>query len=178
MKNNETRKCKICDQWFEKANPTHELCYDCYKKTNQIVEIKNFNFNEILEKANNTANNFDPRKKWKAENLCDDGHYVRSRAEMIIDNWLYHNEYVHAYEKSVFLPNNPSENLLSDFFLPKGKIHIEFWGIKNNEHYTYRKEQKIELYKKNNLNLISLNDDDLTRLEDKLHRKIHEFTRE
>ena len=36
------------------------------------------------------------RDKFEAKHRTADGHYVRSRAEMLIDNWLYMSEIVHA----------------------------------------------------------------------------------
>jgi len=32
----------------------------------------------------------------------EDGHWVRSKAELIIDNWLYRGRIVHAYERRFF----------------------------------------------------------------------------
>lgn len=37
------------------------------------------------------------RDKFEAKHRAADGHYVRSKAEMLIDNWLYMSEIVHAY---------------------------------------------------------------------------------
>jgi len=40
-----------------------------------------------------------------------------------------------------------------DFYILKGKIYTWFWGYEDDEAYVNRKEKKIELYKKYNLNL-------------------------
>ena len=40
----------------------------------------------------------DYRKKWPAAYRCEDGHYVRSKNEQLVDNWLYHHNICHAYE--------------------------------------------------------------------------------
>lgn len=41
------------------------------------------------------------REKFPATHRAADGHMVRSRAEMLIDNWLYMAEIVHAYERKL-----------------------------------------------------------------------------
>jgi hypothetical protein len=187
--NGEIGKCLTCDEWFEKRNFDHEYCYECYTKkqkevieenlktVKKIIKEKQYAKQVIIGKEKENTDNTDPRKKWEACHQCDDGHYVRSYSEVLIDNWLYHNGHVHAYEKSVFMPNNPDENMLSDFYLPKGNVYIEFWGLNNNDRYAERKEYKIELYKNNNLNLINLEEEDIKRLNDKMPRLIHEFTK-
>ena len=59
----------------------------------------------------------DFRKKYPAEYRTKDGHYVRSKAELTIDDSLYLWGIVHAYEKK--LPNT-EENVYSDFHIPSG----------------------------------------------------------
>lgn len=93
-----------------------------------------------------------------------DGHYVRSRAEMLIDNWLYMAEIVHAYERRLPV----SEEVYCDFYLPAGKVYIEFWGMESDPKYAARKEQKKSIYEKYGLNLVELNDDDIINLDDVL----------
>lgn len=93
-----------------------------------------------------------------------DGHYVRSRAEMLIDNWLYMAEIVHAYERRLPV----EEEVYCDFYLPVGKVYIEFWGMESDPKYAARKEQKKEIYQKYALNLVELNDDDIVNLDDVL----------
>ena len=49
--------------------------------------------------ANINKDNF--REKFEAKHRTIDGHYVRSKAEMLIDNWLYQYGLVHAYERKL-----------------------------------------------------------------------------
>jgi len=93
-----------------------------------------------------------------------DGHYVRSRAEMLIDNWLYMAEVVHAYERRLPI----EEEVYCDFYLPVGKVYIEFWGMESNPKYRERKNKKKEIYHKYGLNLVELNDNDIINLDDVL----------
>lgn len=112
------------------------------------------------------------RDKFPATLRASDGHCVRSRAEVIIDNFLYNNQIIHAYERKVPI----EEELYCDFYIPGGKkVYIEFWGKVGDEQYENRKKKKIELYKKNQLNLIELGDDDITKLDDILPGKLLKY---
>ena len=84
------------------------------------------------------------REKFAAQHRATDGHFVRSKAEMLIDNWLYMAEIVHAYERKLPI----EEDVYSDFYIPTGKVYIECWDYENDRKYLSRKKQKIELYKK------------------------------
>ena len=100
---------------------------------------KALNPNKKTKQENNNKANF--RDKFKAEYRTNDGHYVRSRAEVIISNWLFSECIAHAYEKRVPI----EEDVYCDFYIPKGKIYIEFWGYEDDEKYLARKQKKREL---------------------------------
>lgn len=117
----------------------------------------------------------DFRKQFPAEDQCEDGHYVRSYSEMLIDNWLYNRGILHAYEKSVFMPSDPEAVVLSDFYLPDGDVYIEFWGLNDDEKYLARKEKKMKLYEENNIKVIHLEEKHIKRLNDTMPRKLHEY---
>ncbi len=129
----------------------------------------------MKSRKRSSFNDEDYRTQWPAQNQCDDGHYVRSYSEMLIDNWLYNNGYVHAYEKSVFIESEPEAVVLSDFYLPQGDVYIEFWGMNDDETYKKRKAKKINYYEVNNINLISLEEKDVKRLNDIMPRYLHKF---
>lgn len=114
----------------------------------------------------------DFRKKYPPEYRTKDGHYVRSKAELTIDDSLYLWGIVHAYEKK--LPNT-EHNVYSDFHIPSGKgrpkaVYIEYWGMENDDAYNQRKNKKIEIYNQLGLNLIQLNDADIKNIEDSLQK--------
>lgn len=111
------------------------------------------------------------RSKCEAHHRATDGHYVRSRAEMLIDNWLYMAEIIHAYERHLPI----EEELYCDFYLPTGKVYIEFWGMEDDPSYAARKQQKQQLYTKYGFNLIELNDDDILNLDDVLPKRLLKF---
>ena len=85
---------------------------------------------------------------------CIDGHVVRSKGELIIDNYLYNHKIRHEYENKINLNGN---TVTYDWFLPELDIYIEYWGFYGKE-YMKRKEEKIRLYKKGKLKLISVED--------------------
>lgn len=112
------------------------------------------------------------RKKHDAKYRTQDGHRVRSRAEAMIDDYLYNNGVAHAYERR--LPGI-DEEVISDFYIPAGKVFIEFWGMEENEKYLERKKKKLAIYADNNFNLIELNDKDIETIDDVLPRKLKKF---
>lgn len=116
-----------------------------------------------------TSNNF--REKFEAKHRTKDGHFVRSRAEVIIDDTLYDYGLVHAYEKKVPI----EEELYTDFYLPNGKVYIEFWGMESDAKYLERKKIKLGIYKKYDLKLIELDDNDISNLDDHLPKKLLKY---
>jgi len=116
------------------------------------------------------------RDKFEARLRTLDGHFVRSRAEVIIDNWLYHYGIVHAYERKL----NIEEDCVCDFYIPQGAgrphaVYIEFWGLEDDPKYADRKKKKLELYRKHEIALIELNGTDIDNLDDILARKLLKY---
>jgi hypothetical protein len=111
------------------------------------------------------------RHKFEATHRATDGHFVRSKAEMLIDNWLYMAEIVHAYERKLPI----EEEMYCDFYIPTGKVYIEFWGYDNDEKYLARKQEKLAIYQKYNFNLIELTDQEVLNLDDILPRLLLKF---
>jgi len=116
-----------------------------------------------------TSDNF--REKFPATLRTKDGHMVRSRAEVIIDNALYDYKLAHAYERKLPI----EEDLYSDFFIPTENVYIEFWGMEDDPKYAERKKVKIEIYKKYDFKLIELNDSDISNLDDHLPKKLLKY---
>ncbi len=109
-----------------------------------------------------SAENF--RDKFPAEHRATDGHYVRSKAELLIDNWLYMSQIAHAYERKLPV----EESVYCDFYLPCGRVYIEYWGYENDPKYQARMAQKRAIYEKYNLSLIELTDKEVQNLDDVL----------
>ncbi len=100
-----------------------------------------------------------------------DGHWVRSKAEVMIDNWLYMMGLVHAYERRLPI----EEEAYCDFYIPAGKVYIEYWGYENNPEYLERKKIKQRLYQKYDLNLIELSEQQVRNLDDELPQLLLPF---
>ena len=157
-------KCQDCGIWKKDNKP---LCYECWLKNNKSEQKKSthYKFTEIEEEESNF------RTKFEATFRTEDGHMVRSKAEQIIDNWLYHKGIVHAYERRVPI----EEEVYCDFFIPLGqKVWIEFWGLEK-EKYLKRKELKRKFYEQNKKNLIELTDNDIENLDDVMPRKLRPY---
>lgn len=108
------------------------------------------------------------REKFPAKHRAQDGHMVRSKAEMLIDNWLYMTGVVHAYERRLPV----EEEAYCDFYIPEGKVYIEYWGLENDPQYRARKETKLEIYRRHGLDLIELSDEQVKNLDDHLPREL------
>lgn len=136
-----------------------------FKRT---IDIGEGNYEEPKIQSAESEQYDDFRKKYPAEKRTSDGHYVRSRAELLIDNFFYRNGIVHAYEKKL----NIDEPMYCDFYLPEKKIYVEFWGLEENAKYLERKKKKLELYAKYDFTLIELRDADLENLDEVLEAKL------
>jgi hypothetical protein len=75
-------------------------------------------------------------------------------------------ELVHAYERKLPV----EEELYSDFYIPAGKVYIEYWGYENEPRYLARKQKKREIYTKYGFKLIELEDKEIENLDDVLPR--------
>lgn len=155
--------------WADTVLNNKDLLSLFHEPTKQKIDERETN--QIVGKSD-TETVEDFRKKYPAEFRTKDGHYVRSKAEVIIDDSLYLWGIAHAYEKK--LPN--TEHIVcSDFHIPSGNgrpkaVYIEYWGMENEEKYNQRKQKKIEIYNQLELNLIQLNDADIKNIEDSLQR--------
>ena len=123
---------------------------------------------EIQQEDQKNESSDDFRLKFPATFRTPDGHLVRSRAEAMIDDFLYKNGIVHAYERKL----NIDEVMYCDFYLPEQKVYIEYWGLEENDKYAARKKVKQDLYSKYNFKLIELNDRDIENLDERLAAKL------
>lgn len=177
IKNNLLKLIALSLIYFECTNDK-KMIEKCVFDSQKIMKIKNKYENEnteMLEKIKNgDFNDIDFRKRWEAQYRCEDGHYVRSMAEMIIDNALYLNNVSHSYEKRVRLPKYPNSIILCDFYLFEIDTYIEYWG-KYDKKYIDRKYAKRKIYEENNIRVIEIYYNDLKRLDDILLNKIDEI---
>jgi hypothetical protein len=121
--------------------------------------------------TNTVSTTMEFKEKFETKHRATDGHYVRSKAQMMIDNWLYIAEIVHAYERKLPI----EENVYCDFYIPTGKVYIEYWGYDNDPKSLARKEKKLAVYEKYGFKLIELDDTDVQNLDDILPRLLLKF---
>ncbi|PAU39867.1 glycerol kinase [Vibrio coralliilyticus] len=111
------------------------------------------------------------RQKFEAKHRTLDGHYVRSKAELKIDNWLYMNGIVHAYDRQLPI----EEDVLSDFYLPTGKVYLQYWGRDTGEFPENEKADIKRIYELHQFDLIEVEPEDIDKLDDVLPAKLREF---
>ncbi|KAI9002499.1 hypothetical protein DFJ74DRAFT_695844 [Hyaloraphidium curvatum] len=109
-----------------------------------------------------------------------DGHHVRSKGEVLVDNALRTLGILHDYEPARKV-NNVGGGLASirpDWHLPGYDVYIEYWGMDTPE-YVDRKNWKKTLYGLNELNVIHLTEEDTmsSGLEEKLSKKLETYRR-
>jgi hypothetical protein len=148
------------------------------RKVSQIIQSgKRLGGTQSKEKAQNALqDDLQFRQKFPAQYRATDGHHVRSKSELVIDNWLYtyRNRICHIYESRV-----PVEEVLyCDFCIEQGdkkKVYIEYWGYESDAKYLARKRYKVEIYEKYGFQLIQLNNKEISTLDDVLPRKLRGF---
>ncbi|MGB1322428.1 MAG: glycerol kinase [Vibrio gallaecicus] len=104
------------------------------------------------------------RQKFEAKHRSLDGHYVRSKGELIIDNWLYMAGVVHAYDR----PLPIQAETISDFYLPSGKVYLQYWGTDEGEVDPTKRQQISQIYQENGFHLIELFPDNIDNLDNVL----------
>lgn len=151
--------CIICG---EPSNGKH-FCLDCYHKfKNKVLYIK-INKCKEFEKLD---------AEYASELVCDDGHLVKSKSEVLIDNYLYSKGIQHAYEKPYPVDENKEHDIHPDFYIPFLKdekdniiakdIYIEHFGYGDeNKKYKEQKDYKLSIYKKDKLTVICTTEKDI-----------------
>ncbi|NVC94246.1 glycerol kinase [Vibrio natriegens] len=111
------------------------------------------------------------RQKFEAKHRTLDGHYVRSKGELLIDNWLYLAGVVHAYERQLPI----EQDVTSDFYLPTGKVYLQFWGSDHGEISQGDRETISAVYEQHQFNLIEVDASELERLDEVLPQRLRQF---
>ena len=146
-------ECIICHEpskgyWFCKD------CYRKYKDRSVDIRITNCSEVEILDEYGNL------------QYKCDDGRKVRSRAEVIISNFLFKEKVRAVYEKAIYYKNEKGENetLHPDFYLPDYDIYIEYNEL-TAKSYINSKEYTKKIYQQLGLKVLVITDNELRDIE-------------
>jgi hypothetical protein len=103
----------------------------------------------------------DYRRRYSADYTTQDGHHVRSKSEMVIDDFLYSKRIPHAYEPVIFCG---LQKLIPDFLVKNSEdedVCIEYWGMLDDESYRKRMDIKKKLYTSHHIRVIDVTDSDL-----------------
>lgn len=184
---NFNKKCSNCNKLIALAI----LCRDIHNDDSLISRVYK-DIEDIMSKSNKIENEkqeeikeeYDSHKNDTSGQVkCIDGHWVENDLEREIDDILYSLRKPHVYAKRV--NEITSRTVKSDWFIPvlsdtKG-IYIELWGM-DTEDYKRNKEEKIKLYKEEELSLIEIYRKDVLSdkalLRDNLESQINEKEKE
>lgn len=130
---------------------------------NKNLKNRNDKLNQtIKEKSKIEEIKIDKDKEKAKIKKTQDGHFVESEFEITVDDMLYTNNLVHAY--NIKVDEIFERSVYCDWYIPVGLdkgIYIELWGVKGDAKYNSNKEEKIALYQKHKLPLIQIEYDEL-----------------
>lgn len=141
--------------------------------------LKNRNFNHSIREflgadsdSLSTDKSFSSfKQKFEAKHRTSDGHYVRSKGELLIDNWLYMAGVVHAYERKLPI----EEEVYSNFYLPSGKVYIQYWGTDSGPIESNTRAKKLKAYQENGFSLIEIEEHEIDQLDQLLPSALRKF---
>ena len=155
-----------------------ELGERLYNSIEYYENYFNIDISKFLNSEEESKREFkdDLTEKFPATFKAIDGHYVRSEAEQTIDNFLFRNGIIHAYEKR--LPGDKC--FYCDFYIPPlnkitQSVYIEYWGMENDETYLEGKKTKLEIYTREQLQLVEITKNNLKNLKAYLTEKLRLF---
>ncbi len=161
----EDTKCLLCKA---DSNGFHfcKGCYNKYKNKELILTIVGCKKAKLVKEG------------YVNKYRCIDGHWVKSKAEREIDNYLFTHNIPHIYEKPVPIGKNKSDIIHPDFCLPNylgqnKDVYIEHWGYEDFD-YQQKQKFKIEQYKKLHLTVIcTYENEDSEDIETTLIQKLN-----
>jgi hypothetical protein len=106
-----------------------------------------------------------------------DGHWVRSKSERDIANFLFDHRIAYQYERRVSFGD---VDLHPDFFLPDVGLglYLEHFGLLKDDAYKVIAAKKAGLFRRANLDFIATDEDDARDMEEALERKLAPFLRD
>lgn len=151
---------------------TRDFLTKLLKPVIENIDKVNEGFKPIEEPFNSVADSLDVPLMAGAF-IADDGHRVRSRGELLIDNWLYYNKILHVYEKPIW--DSTGAKMRCDFYLLENKLFIEYWGLETEE-YRKRRKEKEKIYQELSLSVANVENKDIYDLEAHLRNMLtHDF---
>jgi hypothetical protein len=149
-KSGEITKCVDCGKW---KNNRLQRCRDCW------------------EKEQKTQGDRDFRQKYpdSPKYRCKQGILVRSKAEVVIADFLYDNKIQFRYETMRMLGDI---EVHPDFYLEEVDVFLEHCGMDSAD-YIAKRHKKEQLYAAHKQQFVTTNKEDESELHDALKRKLH-----
>jgi hypothetical protein len=144
-------QCEECGKVIREGETLYmdRYCWECY----------------ILHRLRNFLD--ERRRTWRAA----DGDLLRSSDEVRIDDWFHRTGIEHEVERRV-----PVDRLrYCDWYLPRGAIYVEYWGLTDEEWYRKAKEVKKRLYSDASLRLRSIEPEDMRNLDEVLRYRFRDL---
>lgn len=133
----------LTDEFIEKYKKydIHRIEYS--QKEHQTSKNSQISYEEAISKKTKERDETAIPQSGKTFR-CNDGDYVRSKAEREIDNFFFANRIWHIYEQPY---TSPVEDITThpDFYLPDHNLYIEYFGL-NTPEYNEIREKKIKMY--------------------------------
>ncbi len=85
----------------------------------------------------------------------DDGHFVNAEAEVAVDNWLFQQGIVHAYEKK----HEGKQGITSTFYLPSQNVCIDLISSNEKKDALENHEKREKYYLEKELGFIGLHEE-------------------
>lgn len=120
---------------------------DIINEKDNLIETLNKKINELSVSRTSSGSRYKNRSI-----SCEDGHIVKSNGEFRIDQFLYKNSIVHAYEKIITLKDG--SQIKPDFYIPEIKVYIEYHGVKGSAWYNKMNKYKDNIYKLEQMTVI------------------------
>lgn len=162
--NLESKRDYICTLWYLTAEYNEDdivefllgnlnKVTDVSLSTEKYTELKKENkeLRRILSELEFNESNCESKYK-NRKFPCEDGHVVKSNAELRIDQFLYKNNIVHAYEKTITLKDG--KQIHPDFYIPEIDVYIEYHGVRGSAWYDKMNEYKDGIYKNEDITVI------------------------
>ena len=100
------------------------------------------------------------------------GQSVKSRTELMLENWLYLANVHHACGYALVAGN---EKITADFFVPELQLAIDVWNPADDAAALASKLTKQEFYKKHAYDYIEIHDENINQLDEQLARQLLGF---
>lgn len=98
-----------------------------------------------------------------------DGHWVRSKSERAIANFLFDNRIAYQYERPVTIGG---VEMRPDFYLPDQGVYLEHFGILEDARYRQLAESKLALFRSAKLAVVVTDEKDALDMDAALRRKL------